>query len=116
MESMEPLIFFAALLVFLYGLFSARIDRTVVTAPMVFVAVGVLAGPLGFGLFEAGPDAEIVQVIAEVTLILILFTEASTIDLKALRREYRLPVRLLGLGLPMTMLLGWGSRLLSFLR
>ena len=49
---MDTLIYFAALLIFLYGLISAVADRSPITAPMVFVAIGVLASPLGFGLFE----------------------------------------------------------------
>ena len=92
---MEELIFFAAILVFLFGLVSSLADRSPITAPMVFVAVGVIAGPLGIDLFEVKMDSEIVKVIAEVTLILILFTDASTINLKALRGEYKIPLRFL---------------------
>ncbi len=104
---MESLIFFAALLVFLFGLVSAVADRSPVTAPMVFAAVGVLAGPLGFDFFEAEIDSRLVRTIAQVTLVLILFTDASTIHLKALKREFGIPLRLLGIGLPLTMLVGW---------
>ncbi|NWK55499.1 sodium:proton antiporter [Verrucomicrobiaceae bacterium N1E253] len=104
---MDELIFFAALLVFLFGLVSAVASRSPVTAPMFFVAVGVLAGPLGFAWYEAETDSESVQVIAELTLMLILFTDASLIDLRALKREYKIPLRLLGIGLPLTMLAGF---------
>ena len=75
---LETLILFAAGLVFFFGLVSALADRSPITAPMVFVTVGLLIGPLGFGLFEAGIDSDLVKVIAEVTLVLILFTDAST--------------------------------------
>ena len=71
---MEALVFFAALLVFGYGLFSALADRTPISSPMVFVAVGLLAGPMGFDLFDVNLESELVQVVAEVTLILVLFT------------------------------------------
>lgn len=103
---MEELVFFAALLVFVFGLFSAVADKSPITAPMVFVTVGILASPMGFGLFEANADSESVQLIAEITLILILFTDASTIDLRRLAKDYKVPLRLLGIGLPLTMLLG----------
>jgi len=103
---MEELIFFAALLVFAYGLVSALADRSPVTAPMVFVTVGILAGPLGLGLLTLEADSAGVQVIAEVTLILVLFTAASTIDLRRLKTEYPVPLRLLALGLPLMMALG----------
>lgn len=103
---MEELIFFGALLVFVYGLVSAVADRSPITAPMVFVAAGLLASPLGLDLFEAKPDSEGVQLLAEITLILILFTDASTIDLQRLKKHYRVPLRLLGIGLPLTMAFG----------
>ena len=103
---MEELIFFGALLVFVYGLVSAVADRSPITAPMVFVAAGLLASPLGLDLFKANADSEGVQLIAEITLILILFTDASSIDLRRLRKDYRVPLRLLGIGLPLTMAFG----------
>ncbi len=46
---MEEIIFLAGLLVFVFGLVSALADRSIVTGPMVFVTLGILAGPLGFG-------------------------------------------------------------------
>ena len=104
---MEALVFFAALLVFGYGLFSALADRTPISSPMVFVAAGLLAGPMGFDLFDVNLESELVQVVAEVTLILVLFTNASTLNLKRLRAEYHIPLRLLGVGLPLTMVLGF---------
>ena len=51
-------------------------------------------------------DAELVKVIAEITLILVLFIGASVIDVRALLKEYKIPVRLLFIGLPLTMFLG----------
>ena len=103
---MDELLFFGAILVFAFGLFSKLADKSPITAPMVFVGVGILASPLGLNLFEVKIDSEAVQVIAEVTLILILFTDASTINLRSLAKEYKVPLRLLGIGLPLTMVLG----------
>lgn len=104
---MESILFFAALLTFLYGLVSGVIARSPISGPMVFVGIGLLVGPLGFDLFEAKIESELVQVVAEVTLIVILFTDASMIRLKALKREYGIPLRLLAIGLPLTMALGY---------
>jgi NhaP-type Na+/H+ or K+/H+ antiporter len=104
---MDTLIYLAALLIFLYGLISAVADRSPITAPMVFVAIGVLAGPLGFGLFEVNIDSHLVEIIAEVTLVIILFTDASSIKLKALQKEYTVPLRLLAIGLPLTIVAGF---------
>ena len=77
---------FGAALVFAYGLFSKVSERSVVTGPMVFVTVGLLVSPLAFSLFELHPNADIVKLAAEITLILILFVDASLIDLKALKK------------------------------
>jgi NhaP-type Na+/H+ or K+/H+ antiporter len=104
---MDEMIFFSALLVFLFGLVSTVASRSPVTAPMFFVAIGVIVGPLGWGWYEAELEAESVQVMAEITLVLILFTDASLLDLRALKKEYKIPMRLLGIGLPLTMLLGF---------
>ena len=101
-----PIILFAALLAYVYGLFSRLAERSPITGPMVFVAVGILAGPLGFGWLKVSVNTELVRVLAEITLVLILFIDASLIDLPALIRTRRLPLRLLLIGLPLTMGLG----------
>jgi len=101
-----PIIIFAALLAYLFGLFSKLAERSPITGPMVFVAVGILAGPLGFDWLEVSINAELVRVLAEITLVLILFIDASLIDLPALIRTRGIPLRLLLIGLPLTMGLG----------
>lgn len=111
---MEILLLIAALLIFFFGLFSAVFDRSPISAPMVFVAVGVLAGPLGLDLIQLDLDGEMVQIIATITLVLILFTDASTINLKALKKEYKIPLRLLGIGLPLTMIAGFALAIPMF--
>ena len=101
-----PTLIFAAAMIFLYGLFSRAADRSLLTAPMFFVAVGVLAGPAGLDLFSIKTDLDAVHVLTEVTLVVVLFIDASTIDLKKLLAERAIPLRLLLIGLPLTMLLG----------
>ena len=95
-----------ALFVVGFGLVSKRIQTTVVTAPMVFVLFGVAIGPGGFGLLDVALDSPAVRLLAELTLVLVLFTDAARIDLVRLRREHNIPVRLLGIGLPLTVLVG----------
>ncbi len=89
-----------------FGLISGRLQKSIVTAPMVFVAFGLLFGPLALGIIRLDVESEVIRTIAEATLILVLFTDASRIDLRILRREYHIPVRLLAFGLPLTILLG----------
>ena len=93
-----------ALTVLGYALVSSRLSLSPVTAPMVFTGVGLLAGAAG--LFDLDLDGEVVTVLVEVTLTLVLFTDAIRIDLRELRRHLGLPVRLLAVGLPLTILAG----------
>ncbi len=96
-----------AVVIFVYGLFSRVFERSVVSAPIFFTIVGVLLGPLVFGLFDQERlDTGAVGILAEATLILVLYTDAIRIDLRRLRRDAQLPARLLGIGLPLTLLSG----------
>lgn len=105
----HPALILGLLLIFLFGLVSRLSERSVVTAPMVFVSVGIILGPLALNVFEVGFKAPEVKLLAEITLVLILFVDASMIDLPYLLRghERKIPLRLLGLGLPMTAALGF---------
>lgn len=95
-----------ALVLLLFGLVSGRSDRVGITAPMVFLGLGILIGNAGIGWLNAGVAEGAVHGLAELTLVLVLFTDASRIDLSSLRREGSLPSRLLGFGLPLTILAG----------
>ncbi len=85
---------------------SRRLTGTSVTPAMVFVAIGVLVGPLVFDGVAKSPTGGAVRTLAEATLTIVLFADASRITLRALRREYSVPLRLLGIGLPLTIVLG----------
>jgi len=85
---------------------SGRLTGTAVTPAMVVVAIGVLVGPLVLGDLTIGPSSETVRTLAEATLAVVLFSDASRVDLSALRRERSIPIRLLGVGLPLTIVLG----------
>ncbi|WP_309396525.1 cation:proton antiporter [Cerasicoccus maritimus] len=103
---MEELIFLTACLLFGYGVVSKKASTWPVSGPMIFAAAGLLASPLGLDLFELELDSEVVTLVAEITLIVILFCDASTLNLSALKKEYSIPARLLGIGLPLTMAFG----------
>ena len=102
---MTDLIVFAAV-VFAFALVSRRLEGTVLTAPIVFVAAGAILGPAGFELVKFGLDDHTVLLLAEITLALVLFTDAARINLSALRQSEGLPIRLLGIGMPLTIGLG----------
>ena len=85
---------------------SGRLSGTPVTPAMVFVAVGLLVGPEVLDGIDIESSSETVRTLAEATLALVLFCDASRIDLRQLRPEVGVPVRLLGIGLPLTIVLG----------
>jgi NhaP-type Na+/H+ or K+/H+ antiporter len=99
-------IILAAALIFTYGLFSRLADRSPLTASVFFVGMGVLVGPLGLGLFHMEAKGEFVHILTEIALILMLFVDASTIDLEQLIQDRAIPIRMLFVGLPLTMALG----------
>ncbi len=103
-----------ALAVLAVAAVSRRLSGTPVTATIVFVVIGVLLGPEVTGEVDPSSSSEVVRTLAEATLALVLFADASRIRLSALRREYALPLRLLGLGLPLTIALGAGLAALVF--
>jgi NhaP-type Na+/H+ or K+/H+ antiporter len=100
-----------AALLLAYAAISGRTAGTPITAPIVFTVGGLLLGASAVGLIDVHPAAETVKLLAEVTLALVLFSDASRVDLSALRAEIALPARLLGIGLPLTIAVGFGAAL-----
>jgi len=91
----------------LYSFVAGGIDRTWITGPIVFTAFGLLIGPTGFDLLSFEADREGLRTLAELTLALVLFSDAAGADLKVLRKTAWLPTRLLLIGLPLTIALGY---------
>jgi NhaP-type Na+/H+ or K+/H+ antiporter len=103
-----------ALFILVYSAIAARVERTWVSGPIVFAIFGLLIGPVGLDLLSFKADGETIRTLAELTLALVLFTDAAGADLPVLRRTEALPTRLLLIGLPMTILLGFGVGVLLF--
>src|SRR5215216_5145493 len=95
-----------AAVVFAFGLVSRRLEGTVLTAPIVFVVAGAILGPAGLALVEFNLDDHTVLLVGEIALAIVLFTDAARTDLSALRQNEALPLRLLGIGMPLTIALG----------
>jgi len=95
-----------AALVFGWGTLSARLERFDVTAPITFVLAGLLLthGPLA--VLGVAPSKELIKELAEFTLALVLFSDASRVGLHELRVDAGLYLRLLGAALPVTIGLG----------
>jgi sodium/hydrogen antiporter len=102
---MIPFILFL-LLLFGYSLASRRIEQSVVTAPIVFTVAGMLMFPALPAIRSAGLNAGVFLRIAELGLVLLLYTDASRTDLKVLRDVKNLPARLLSTGMLLSIALG----------
>ena len=89
-----------------YALLSRQLERTLITAPMVFVAAGIVLGPDVFDVIGLELTSGTGLLVAEVTLVIVLFSDAARIDVRALRGTTDLPRRLLGIGMPLTIGLG----------
>jgi NhaP-type Na+/H+ or K+/H+ antiporter len=103
-----------AAFVLVYSAAAGGVEHTRISGPMVFMGFGLVVGPLGLGLLSIEPAGETLRTLAELTLALVLFTDAAGADLSVLRRVSRLPARLLLVGLPLTILLGYGVGVLMF--
>ncbi len=97
---------YVAVGVILFALVSRRLENTVVTPPMVFTVFGLVIGEAVFGVAKLDFGHGFIHGLAELTLILVLFSDAARIDLRLLRKDHNLPVRMLLLGMPLTLALG----------
>jgi NhaP-type Na+/H+ or K+/H+ antiporter len=100
-----------ALALLLFGAVSKKAEQSPLTPPLFFVGVGFAMSARGLGWLELDVESSVIHGLAELTLVLVLFTDASRIDLACLRREESLPTRLLGIGLPLTILAGFAAAL-----
>ncbi len=99
---------------FLYSAVAGRIERSWLSGPIVFVAFGLLCGPFGIGILNVEVTTEGLQAIAELTLAYVLFTDAANANLGVLRRNLNIPERLLLIGLPLTIALGFALGVVVF--
>ena len=101
-----------AVVIFAFGLVSRRLEGTVLTAPMVFVVAGAILGPGGLGLVGFGLDDHTVLLVGEIALAIVLFAAAASINLSSVRQNEGLPLRLLCIGMPLTIALGAAAAVL----
>lgn len=89
-----------------YGLFSRKIDGSLLTPPLLFSLLGLLLSKNGLALVNLHLNQHIIFILTEMTLVLVLFSDAARINLQGLKADHNIPVRMLLLGLPLTILLG----------
>ena len=78
--------------------------RTVLSTALLFLVAGALIGPGGFGIVSISSDDSIVSLLADVALFTVLFTDGQRANLTALKENWSLSGRALGLGMPLTMI------------
>jgi NhaP-type Na+/H+ or K+/H+ antiporter len=91
----------------LWSFLSARLERVNVSAPMAFVVLGLLASHGPLSVIDVQVSSSMARSVAEITLAIVLFVDASRVNVRALRHDTALPVRLLAIGLPLTIGLGF---------
>ena len=94
------------LVVFGWAVFSDRLARWNITGPIILTVAGFLLSNQDWGALPINVETPSVHLLAEVTLALLLFSDAARVDVTALRRDIRVPARLLLIGLPLTLVLG----------
>lgn len=98
----------------IYSLFAGRFESRLINGPLMFLLVGLLLGPSVLNLLQLSVTGPVMRVLAELTLAIVLFTDAANANLNILRTYNRIPLRLLLIGLPLCLLAGWGFCLLLF--
>lgn len=103
MPAFSPDLFLSTLgligaVVIVSALFSGAIERTGLPQVVVFLGIGVLIGPFGLGLLDAHVDSPILRVVATLSLALVLFTDAVSLNLAEVRRHKLLAGIVLGPG------------------
>ena len=90
-----------------YSIFAGRFESRLVNGPLMFMLAGLLLGPAALGVLAPHIGKEGIKLLAEMTLAIVLFSDAANANLKVLRIHDALPLRLLLIGLPLTLLAGW---------
>ena len=97
-----------ALFTLIYSSVAGAVERTWISGPIIFTCFGLLVGPIGLDLLSWKTDGETIRSLAEVTLAMVLFTDAAGANMSVLKKTAGIPARLLLIGLPLTILLGFG--------
>ena len=109
-ENLAALVVFA----FIFSVVAGRIERSIITGPMVYITFGLIAGPVGLGFLNLEVTNVELRVVADLTLALVLFIDAANADLSTVRSHALIPERMLLIGLPLSIILGVGVGMVVF--
>src|SRR5499427_11143229 len=105
-----------AVFLLIYSAIAGRIERSLISGPIMFTAAGFILGADVLGILRIHIDGEGLRLLAELTLAMVLFTDAANADFSIVKRNLGLPERLLGIGLPLTIVLGFLAAAVVFPR
>ena len=105
-----------AVFLLIYSAIAGWIERSLISGPIVFTAAGFILGADGLGILRIHIDGEGLRLLAELTLAMVLFTDAANADFSVVKRNLGLPERLLLVGLPLTIVLGFIAAAVAFPR
>lgn len=103
-----------AIFAFLYGAVAGKLEKTIFSGPLIFMAFGLIMGPKVLGFLQIDVTQSELRMLADITLALFLFADAANANLNVLRKNFQIPQRMLFIGLPMVILLGFLVGLLIF--
>lgn len=98
--------FVLTLLVLAYAVISGLVKKWYVAPALIFMVLGMALGPFGLRLLDAGPETQSFAVLAQLALTVILFNQAAMLNPDAILSRGRVPLRLLAIGIPVSLILG----------
>ena len=102
----ETALIAAAVLALGYALASKRLENSILTGPLIFLCLGGVLSQTGILHIEQAEES--LHLLAEITLIIVLFADATQVRARDLLQYHTWPIRMLVIGLPLAMLLGTG--------
>jgi len=96
-----------ALFAFIYSIVAGKLEQTLFSGPLLFITFGLICSPLGFGIINIDVKNIELRSLADITLALFLFADAANADMATLRKNIKLPRRMLLISLPLNILLGF---------
>jgi NhaP-type Na+/H+ or K+/H+ antiporter len=105
--------FVMTVLVLSYAVVSGLVKRWYLAPAMIFVALGMVLGPFGFGVMESETNTQSFTILAQLALTVILFNQAAMLDLRSVVRRGHVTFRLLVIGIPLSIILGTVVALLA---
>lgn len=98
--------FVLTLLVLVYAVISGLVKKWYVAPALIFMVLGMALGPFGLHVLDAGPEAQSFAILAQLALTVILFNQAAMLNPDAILSRGRVPLRLLAVGIPVSLILG----------